>query len=104
MTTTNQKIAGVIIQQLAKHTGRLGVMIGAKDFVAVENGVRFRFTAKNKISANLCTITLNGKDLYDIKFERMHGYKISTKKELNDIYNDQLTELFEKTTGLYLSL
>lgn len=104
MTTQSMEIASTIIKQLASHPGRLQVMIGAKDFVALKSGVMFRFTGKNKISANHCKIVLNGKDLYDITFTRIHGTKLTTKEVLNDVYCDQLTELFESTTGLYLSL
>lgn len=104
MVTMNQEIAKVIIQQLAIHTGRFKSMIGAYQFVAIENGVYFRFKARNKVSANLCQIKLNGKDLYDVKLKRIHGNTLTVKAEAKDLYNDQLTEWFEKTTGLYLSL
>jgi hypothetical protein len=73
---------------------------GAKNFVALPNGVSFRIGNR---SINYVKITLNGKDLYDMEFALLRGGKMTNKKEFNDIYNDQLKPIFEKATGMYLS-
>jgi hypothetical protein len=36
-------------------------------------------------------------------FAKVSGIKLINKKQFNDIYSDQLIELFEENTGMYLS-
>ena len=43
---------------------------------------------------------LNGKDLYDMKFQK--GTRVL--KKVNDVYGDQLQKMFTKYTGMYTSL
>ena len=97
---TDQSIAQTILQQLGG-MGRLVVMTGAYNFVAVKNGVSFKI--KNR-KVNYIKITLNGKDLYDIEFGRIAVGKLKVTAEHNDIYFDQLIPIFEKETGMYLRL
>lgn len=104
MITSNVEMATTILKQLANGTGRLKIMIGAYNFVTLDNGVEFRFKSRNKLGANYCRIILNGKDLYDVTLSRIHGTKITVKAEADDLYNDQLKVWFESTTELYLSL
>ena len=104
-TTKDKDMAIIIINQLAGNINRLKAMIGAYNFIAHENGsVSFRFKCKNKLSANYCKITLNGLDLYNIEFKRIHGSKITLKNSSNNLYSDMLTKYFESNTGLFLSL
>lgn len=95
----NLEIANTILRQMGG-TGRLGLMVGAKNFVAIEDGVRFKIGNR---SINRIEIRLNGKDLYDMKFLRIWGSKTTVKAEHEDVYADMLVDLFEKETGLYLS-
>lgn len=96
-------------------SNRLKLMIGASDFYSEDEGrtLTFRFKGSNK--ANCFKITLNYKDLYDIKFIKVH--RVNVKKLLagthklptvvytaEDVYVDSVKELFERFTGLYLSL
>ena len=92
-------IAKTIIQQMGGMR-RLSMFTGAKNFVALPNGVSFRIGNK---SVNFVKIILNGKDLYDLTFGLMRNGKLVNKKEYNDIYSDQLKSIFEKSTGMYLS-
>lgn len=92
-------IANTILQQMGGMR-RLVMFTGAKNFVALPNGVSFRIGNR---STNYVKITLNGKDLYDMEFALLRGSKMTNKKEFNDIYNDQLKPIFEKATGMYLS-
>lgn len=66
----------------------------------------FRFKAGRK--ANFCSITLTPADLYDMVIERISLRKTGLdRKEVarfEGIFCDQLQELFERETGLYLSL
>ena len=111
---TNNDIAVTILQQLG---GRRFVMFtGAKDFTTIDNGLRFKI-GRNASKANRVEITLNGADLYDMTFIKYRPFSVKvdhrkgevktieekseTVKVWNDIYFDQLEELFTETTGLY---
>ena len=98
---------------------RLKVMIGARDFIHSNGGrtIEFKFSAKANEGINFCRITLNHSDLYDMEFIKIHrqpslkrsiaGAKQkdpTTIEEYQDVYADRLKDLFEETTGLYLSL
>ncbi len=97
----NLEIANTIYLQIGG--AKAGLMAGMKGLCAIENGLRFQFKGSRK--ANLCTIVLNGLDLYTVKF-----YKLSMKKGCQevkcyyDVYFDQLIPIFEEFTGLYLHL
>lgn len=102
--TRNQEIAHTIAQQMGG-TNRIAAMTGAgkgaRAFMAIENGLQFGFGLNNQM--NRVTITLNGSDLYDVVFWKL-GKTCKKVKEYNDVYCDMLVEIFESTTGLYLSL
>lgn len=101
MSSRNQEIAKTILMQMGG-SNRLNAMIGAKYFAAIENGLSFRF--KMSKAANYVKITLNSLDLYDIEFGKVWGKNFKIVKTVNDVYDDQLKSIFERTTGLYLSL
>lgn len=63
--TRNQEIAKIILQQLGGR--QFAMMTGAKQFVAIDNGVRFRI-GKNKTRANMVKITLRWDDSYNMEF------------------------------------
>ena len=114
---TNTTVANTIYQQLGG--GRFAAMTGAKNFVALENGIRFRI-GRNASRANMVEIKLNGLDLYDIEFIKHtpYSFKISrdgqsfketqesskTIERLEDYYGDMLQAAFTRVTGLYTSL
>lgn len=86
--------------------GRLVAMIGAKNFSfsSADYYAAFKWVAKSKNKANYLKIHLNGKDLYDVEFGRVYGSKYTVKSTHNDVYAEDLINLFETETGLYLSL
>lgn len=94
------QVAKTILEQLGG-AGRLQVMTGAYNFVAYPNGVSFKF--KNR-KVNYVKITLNGMDLYDIEFLKLTVNSQKKVAEFEDIYFDQLIDIFEDTTGMYLRL
>lgn len=103
----DQTIATTILSQLGGR--RFSAMTGAKDFIALEDGVRFKI-GRNGTSANTVTITLNGKDLYDLVFERVSLSRKTrdvTRKivaDASDIFAEDLTSVFTSKTGLLTSL
>lgn len=103
MTTTNE-IATTIAQQLAHGTGRLELMIGAHSFTTSGRDLTFQFKAKAKNGSNCCRITLMGNDTYKMEFVRLRGVDSWTKREITEQYAEDLQPMFERETGLYLSL
>jgi len=86
-------------------TGRLSAMIGAKDFVYSKDGaVRFRFKMCKNV--NMALVSLNGLDLYDLKFMRVNTRKFTCDDVdvFENIYVEDLKRTFEAYTGLYLTL
>ena len=113
--TRNTEIANTILQQLGG--GRFLVMTGTKDLIAIENGLKMTL-ARNGSKANRLEITLNGADLYNMKFYHYTPWRFSTRggqfreypekitmvKEYTNCYFDQLQELFTETTELFTRL
>jgi hypothetical protein len=97
---TNTEIASIIVNQLGG-IGRLNMMTGAYNFVALPNGVTFRI--KNQ-RANVIKITLTSMDLYNLEVGRLRGGKYTIVTEKLGLYNDMLKPAIEKATGMYLSL
>ena len=111
---TNKEIAITILQQLGGN--RFVAFTGAKEFTTIKNGLQFKI-GRNSSKANRVEITLNGADLYDMKFIKFRPFSVKVDhrkgevktieekselvKEWNDVYFDQLEELFTETTGLY---
>lgn len=110
----DMQVATTILNQLG---GKRFVMFtGAKEFTTIKNGLQFKI-GRNASKANRIKITLNGLDLYDVQFIKYRPFsvKIDHKKgevktieekseivrKYNDVFFDQLQELFTQTTGLY---
>jgi hypothetical protein len=96
------QIANTIISQMNTNQNKLRAMLGAKDFVLLDAGLAFKF--KMNPNMNYVKIELNGKDLYDITFKKVGTKHTKDVKVINDVYCDELIEIFESTTGLYLHL
>lgn len=83
--------------------GKLSAMIGANAFgFSGDGSLTFKF--KMFKGANTVKFEVNGKDLYDVTFYKVGKYDFKEVKAFNDLYFDQLRSVFEKFTGLYLSL
>lgn len=96
-------VANTILSQMGG-AGRIAAMTGAKHFLAHEDecgGVSFRFP--NRRGPNHVKITLTARDLYKVVFSRIRKYKAHPKGSFDMIFAEQLKELFETETGLYLS-
>ena len=92
----NQIIAQNILTVIGSQS-RLSAMIGAKDFVAIDNGLQFGLKrVSNKINM----------DTYDIELGNFNMRKLEYKtvEVINHVYADQLKTILEDKTGLYFSL
>ena len=84
-------------------------MIGASNFGrTTQNGhPALTFTFKGSRKVNYVIITLMPSDTYSVQFRRgmtMRWHDDAPIAEYHDIYAEQLKPLFERVTGLYLSL
>lgn len=101
--TNNQTIAQNILTVIGSQN-RLSAMIGAKDFVAIENGLQFGLKRASK-KVNKIIIRLNSMDTYDVEFANLNMRTVEYKviNTVNGIYFDQLKSVIEENTGLYLT-
>lgn len=103
----SKEIAQTILTQLGGN--RFITMTGAKYFTAVENGLQFRIP-RAKGGIQFVTITVNGLDLYDVKFTKLKKSKHAPAPELvtvaheTNLYADALQAAFTEHTGLYTKL
>lgn len=78
-------------------------MIGAKNLAATEDSLSFK-VMRNAKGVTHVRISLNAMDLYNVEFLAIRGMNVRIKADFENIYNDQLNNLIENNTGLYLSL
>ena len=99
---SNLIVAETILKTLGGNKFR--AMTGAKNLAGDENSLSMRI-GRNSSNSNYLKITLNMMDLYDMEFCKLTrmGEKKSVK-EYNNVYNDMMTDIFTKHTGMYTSL
>jgi len=97
----NMEVAQTILHQLGDR--KFIVMTGAKNLIGSHNSFSCKIGRNSKAISHV-KITLNSKDLYDIEFIRIRKYEAKIINSYNDIYCDQLKDIFEENTGLYLTL
>lgn len=106
-------VCRVILEQLGGN--KFLAMTGAKNLVGDGNTLRMTLP-KNGSKANRLWVTLNGKDLYDMRFFRYRQGrldlrtgkfiedKITDEVVYNDLFFDQLQEVFTQHTKMYTHL
>jgi hypothetical protein len=99
-TKTDTTVATEIYKQLGR---KARYMLGGKNFTANPSALVFKI-GKNCMNVNWIRITLNGLDLYDIEFIKIHGSKITVKSRENNVYADMMHGIIEAGTGMRTSL
>jgi hypothetical protein len=94
-------VANTILEQMGGK--RIGLFIGATQFIGDENSLTIKWKAKSKNKANCVRITLTPMDVYIVTFLRISGSNVFEVSKHEEVYCDSLKELFETETGLYLS-
>jgi len=89
----DKRQAAELLKQLGGN--KFIAMTGAKNFTIGKDGLAFKI-GRNAKAVNYVVIQLNGKDLYDMKFQK--GTRVL--KKANDVYADQLQKMFTKYTGM----
>jgi hypothetical protein len=96
-------VASTILQQIGG-SGRLKMMIGAKDFVGSPDALLFKWVAPSANKANALRIRLMPDDTYEVSFLKIRGGKVSTVRVIDSAYAEDLARIFRTETGLALSL
>lgn len=95
--TRNQEIAQTILQQLGGN--HFAVMTGAKNFVAIENGLRFQI-GRNATKANCVKVILDWDDTYTMQFwykgREVNPYTIMMKYMNKGLTEQQFNETVQK--------
>ena len=100
-------VADTILQQLGG--AMFQRMTGSHNFIGSTDGLSMKLT-RNKSKANYLKITLLPSDTYRMVFERVSliqktfTVKHVVKAQYDEVYFDQLQELFTAATGLYTRL
>ena len=97
--------ANIIAEQLGG-TRRLGMMIGAKDFVGGDKSLQFAVGRGAKDGINKIIVTLGADDTYTVEFGAYspRKFEYAKKTSFSGVYADNLKSVIESTTGFYLSL
>lgn len=96
-----QTIAQTTLTQLGGSRAR--AMIAAKHVIFDKDGsVQFKFSGSKAF--NFVKITLDASDTYTIRFCKLVSYDVRAEHTISGVYADQLVNIFQVNTGLYLSL
>ena len=99
---SNLTVAKTILEHLGGN--KFCMMTGAKNLAGDENSLSMRI-GRNSSNSNYLKITLNSMDLYDMKFCKLtRKFEEKSVTEYSDVYNDMLTDVFTKHTGMYTKL
>ena len=84
-------------------------MIGAKNLVAHNDkmgglSMKHMKTTIDGEPSNYFKVLLNGNDLYDLEFGWIRGHSYKVRKSYENVFAEDLQELFEDTTKLYLTM
>ena len=99
------EIAQIIVAQLGG-AGKLKAMTGARQFVALPNGVQIHIP-RTGLGIGMIEITVTANDSYDLKFYAPFNSRTLTRKIKSfeyDVPVEKLRAIVEEHTGLYLSL
>lgn len=103
MNENNPKfVATTILHQLGGN--RFIAMTEAKNIAFDENSLFFKIGKNNKKINTVSIIYDYGKDLYKIKFQIITPKIFKTISEFEDVFFTDLKTIFEKETGLFLTL
>jgi hypothetical protein len=97
----SNQVANTILQQLGG--AQFVAMTGASKFCAGDSFLQFCLPKCND-GINKCRIMLTPADTYTVEFFRVTGTTFERKLEFTDVYCDNLPDLFEASTGLYVTL
>lgn len=100
-----QRVGLTILEQMGG-AGRLAMMVGAKNFTTFLAGVQFNIGRGAKDGINKVVVRLDPDDTYTVTFRKPSRTDPMGKvvAEFSGVYADGLMDLFERTTGFYLTM
>lgn len=96
----NKETAATILNQLGGN--RFIAFTGAKNFGVSETGMHFMIPRHNNINA--VSIALTVLDTYRVEFKKVDRKGLKIISTFDNVYFDQLQNLFTQQTGLYTHL
>lgn len=102
----NKHVASEIRRQLGH---RAAIMLGAKDFTAIERGLSFKI-GRNAKGVNKISITLEPSDTYRVTFSRVYkkrgswDYENKVVADVENVYVDSLHDVIEHNTEMRTGL
>jgi hypothetical protein len=97
----DMQIANTILEQLGGR--RFIVMTGAKNFVGGTDSLSFSLP-RNASNCNKMRITLTPADTYTVDMFKIRAGKFENPVTRENVYCDQLQDVFTSVTGMYASL
>lgn len=94
-------VASEIVRQMGG-LGRLSAMVGAHNLLDHGDGLSFKFRGSRK--ASYAKVTLGADDTYSVVIGKIRKFELKPTFEASGVYASSLVEIFERETGLYLSL
>jgi hypothetical protein len=94
-------VALTILSQLGNR--RFIVMTGSKNFVSDTNSLRFK-VGSNPKKITHCLIELTPMDVYKVTFMTVRGLEIKRSEVVENVYAEDLQNVFTSKTGLYTRL
>jgi hypothetical protein len=93
------QIANIILQQIkATDFWALGAW-GAKEMVAMKDGLKFKTSGMVKWKGYVYIQYDEGQDLYNIIFAKIRKHEWKEEKRIEGVYFDQLVELIDGKVG-----
>ena len=99
----NLLVAQTILEQLGGNQ-LLTMMIGAKLYRYNQKDVGFRYMKAERNNSNHIQIQLMESDLYKLEFWNIRGINCKVVETVEGVYAENLAEVFQKSTGLTLSI
>ncbi|PNX50113.1 MAG: hypothetical protein BV458_13770 [Thermoplasmata archaeon M9B2D] len=100
---TKMAIGSIIYNQIGKSAF---AMMGASNIMITKNGLQWK-VGKNSKKVTHVTVTLEASDTYTVKFQkvgRSPSFKVTDIATAEDVYVENLHQVIQDNTGLYLSL
>lgn len=99
------EVGGIIIDQMGG-LRRLKLMLGISAIYDLpgRNGVGFVWPNRERSKGNNVEVELTPMDTYEVRFYNTSGGTKKLVKSYDDVYAEDLVDLFEKQTGWYLRL
>ncbi len=92
--------ANTILEQIRAQDPKAIWAWGAKDFVNMGNGLKFRTSGLTPWKGHIYIRYNAGQDLYDVQFYRLkRNMEIQVDKEVESVYADQLVEVIDGFVG-----